>query len=239
MPQQRAQGPGGAGHRPAQRPMSKAVYRRRRLVVFGLPLVIIAVVIWLALRGSGSDTPTKPTTPMSPASAPVVDPAAAGDPAKDPAAAGDPAKDPAAGSTPNPTTSTAASGPQNCVAAALAVTLQPDAASYGSDAKPVFTLTIANTGKVPCLVDAGDAQREVVITSGPARVWSSRDCSTADTQSLQLLLNVGQSDQRAVQWGRTTSVPGCPAGSNAGAGTYSVSASLLGVVSAPTTFVLN
>lgn len=201
--------------------------------MLGIPVLVIVLVVWLALRGGSSDDSKTPVIPSPSASAPA-DPAAA--PAADPA---DPAVDPAAQApAPDPAATTKSSGPQACAPEALSVTLQADAVSYAAGAKPVFTFTVANTGKVECLVDAGDAQREVVITSGPARVWSSRDCAGADTQSLELLLDAGQSDQRAVQWDRVSSVPGCPGGTNAGAGTYVVSASLLGVTSAETVFVL-
>lgn len=136
--------------------------------------------------------------------------------------------------TPAPTTPV---GPQPCTALALA--LQPDAASYSGGAEPVLTVTVTNTADVACLVDVGDAQREIVITSGTDRIWSSRDCAGADTQSIRLLLDAGQADTRQVQWTRVRSVPGCTGDRPAArSGTYSAQLTLGGVSAQPAVFVL-
>jgi hypothetical protein len=84
-----------------------------------------------------------------------------------------------------------------------------------------------------------DAHREVVVTSGEDRVWSSRDCVAADAEPRTLLLVGGQSDVTQLVWPRTRSAQGCPGGlPEPGAGTYSVTVALAGVTSPAAVFGL-
>ncbi|WP_448058974.1 hypothetical protein [Cellulomonas hominis] len=143
---------------------------------------------------------------------------------------------------PAPSTSTTTeaedpAGPQACAVDQLGVTLAADAASYPGGALPTFTLTLVNNGTDPCLVDAGDAQRDLRITSGSDAIWASQDCAAGE--SLELLLAAGQSDERQVQWSRTRSAAGCPDGQAAALpGTYQATLTLAGASAAPVVFVL-
>lgn len=140
---------------------------------------------------------------------------------------------------PTPTTPAAEVGPQPCATDALGVTLAADAASYPAGALPTLSVTLVNNGPAGCVVDAGEAQREIVITSGTDRIWSSRDCATGDALTRELLLAPGAPDATTVQWQRTRSAAGCSGDQPAALkGTYSATLTLAGVNSQPVGFVL-
>ncbi len=78
-----------------------------------------------------------------------------------------------------------------CDPASVAIAMTADATTFAPGVSATFTVSITNTGDEACLVDAGEAQREIVITSGSDRVWSSRDCITPGTETRTLLLPAG------------------------------------------------
>ncbi len=180
------------------------VYWVRRFVVLGIPLIVIAVVVWFFVgRDSGED----PAAQGGTSSAPV---------------------EPEPSETPTDT-----DGVGDCAPAALALAMTADATSFAPGVSATFTVSITNTGAEACLVDAGEVQREIVITSGSDRVWSNRDCIAPGTETRTLLLAGGQTDTTPFAWNRIRSAEGCPSGlPTPGAGTYSAQLNLAGV-SAP------
>jgi hypothetical protein len=184
------------------------VYWVRRAVVL-LVLVAVALLVALGVRALTGDGDANAGTP-------------------------DPAP---TGQTPAPE-DTQDAGTPVCDPAALTVELAADAATYPEGAQPVFTVRLTNSGEAACLVDAGDAQRQVLITSGSDRIWASTDCAAGEP--LQLLLGPGQVDERQVQWDRVRSVEGCAAGqSSALSGTYQAVLTLAGVSTEPVVFGLD
>ena len=186
------------------------VFWIRRLVVLGLPLlVVVLLVVWLLNRGDGAGAePQAEPTP------------------------------PAATPTPEPEP-TAPGGVTTCDPAAVALTIAPGGEEFGAGVDPTFEVTVTNAGTAPCLVDAGDAHQEVVITSGDDRVWSSLDCAGEGAATRTLLLPGGESDVSQLTWTRVRSAAGCPGGLPApGAGTYSVTVGLAGVTSPAAVFGL-
>ncbi len=124
-----------------------------------------------------------------------------------------------------------------CEPGAIGLALTTDATGYPAEALPVFTVRVVNDGDVTCLLDAGDAQRAIVVTSGTDRIWASTDCATGD--ELKLLLEPEQADERQVQWDRNRSVEGCAAGQAAALpGTYQAVLTLAGVSTDPVVFGL-
>ena len=92
---------------------------------------------------------------------------------------------------------------------------------------------------VPCTVDAGDATREVLVTSGDDRIWSTKDCATEESASRQLLLGAGAADAVDIEWARVRSADGCPADLPAPkAGTYQAVATLGATSSQTVVFIL-
>ena len=176
------------------------VYWVRRFVVLGIPLIVIAVVVWLVV-GRGGD---------------------------DPAAQGGTSVGPGRRRRPTPEDSD-----MTCDPASVAIAMTADAASFAPGVSATFTVSITNTGEEACLVDAGEAQREIVITSGADRIWSNRDCIVPGTETRTLLLPAGGNDTTPFAWNRVRSAEGCPPDLPVpGAGTYSAQLTLAGV-SAP------
>ncbi|QZN87646.1 hypothetical protein K5O09_15215 [Cellulomonas sp. C5510] len=184
------------------------VYWTRRLVV----LLALAAVVVLVVVGARAIL------------GPDDDPAPAPDPASTTGAAGD-------GTEPS------APGTPACAPADLGLQLVADATSYPAGALPTFTVRLVNDGGAACLVDAGEAQRQILITSGSDRIWASTDC--ASDEPLKLLLAPGEPDERQVQWDRNRSVEGC-AGDQPAAqpGTYQAVLTLAGVSTEPVVFGL-
>jgi hypothetical protein len=201
-------------------PLPARVYWVRRVVVLGIPLLLVVLVVWL-VAGRGSATPPTDAapedTPSSQPDAPVETPAA--DDEKD-------IEDP--------------SGvPPNCTPEVLALAIAATAESFPEGTSPSFTVSITNTGTQPCVVDAGDTQREIVITSGVDRVWSSMDCPVAGNETRTLLLAGGAADESTLAWNRVRSAQGCPADQpTPGAGTYSAAFTLAGATATPVVFGL-
>lgn len=196
-------------------PVPASVYRRRRIVVLLAGLVAVALIVVGAIT--------------------VVDRVrslfASGD---------DEAASPAPVVTPTPTGTTEPTvGYADCAPPELAVTIAPDAADVPAGAAATFTITIANQGATDCVVDAGDAYRDVVIVSGSDRVWSSKDCVVADAPSRTLLLVAGTADTTQLAWNRERSAPGCPAGQpTPQPGTYQATVTLAGATGGPVVFRL-
>jgi hypothetical protein len=207
-------------------PLPARVYWVRRTIVLGLPLLVVALVVWVLVgrgaAGASADGELPPASEMSPAGTDATTPA--GDEGAD---AGEEQDD------------ASSDQPANCAPEVLALAITATAESFPAGVSPTFAVSITNTGSEPCLVDAGEAQREVVITSGVDRVWSSRDCVAAGTEERTLLLGGGVVDETPLAWNRERSAQGCPAGQpEPGAGTYSAAFTLAGATATPAVFGL-
>ena len=196
-----------------------SVYWRRRFVVLGIPLLLVVVLVaYLLNRG---DEPSAAHTPGG-----TAGPTAPTTPAPTPTATGSPV-------------AAANGGVASCVAPALTPGITPDAASVPAGSTPTFTVTINNVGNTPCVVDAGELQREVVVVSGNDRVWSSKDCASAKSPARTLLLTPGMTDTSHVAWNRVRSAPGCPGNLPAPRpGTYQATVALAGTSSGSVVFQL-
>ena len=227
-------------------PLPAQEYWRRRLIVLLGLLLVIGFFLWLLVgRGGGDSAPPQPVqTPQTSASvalpessAPVVpvspDPAPSTPDVSEP-----PAPTPSSTSPSNPPSPDPSATIALCADADISVEASSDAATYAQGINPRLTLTVTNTGSVPCQRDVGSAVNELKIVSGSARVWSTNDCKKEPTNKLYTL---APKDFWAatVSWSRTTSSPGCPSATNAaGPGTYQVIGTNAGLESQPSTFVL-
>ncbi|MBT0993274.1 hypothetical protein KIN34_03100 [Cellulomonas sp. DKR-3] len=204
--------------RPA--PLPRRVYLLRRLVVLAVPVLLVLLLVWwLTGRGGSSpadaagttgttstagttrSTATVPTTPSPDASSPAAP-------------------------DPSPTLSDVevaarAAGVAVCASDDLRVTVEATHERYTGAEKPQLAITIRTTGDETCLLEAGDQNRRVTITSGDDVVWSTNHCLGADPESRRLLLGPGVSSKETFTWSRVRSEPGCVTGRTApGAGTY-------------------
>jgi hypothetical protein len=219
-------------------PQRARVYWVRRLVVV-LVLVLLATAGWVVasrlLDGGDASAASAAEETADPSEQDQGE-----DPAQDQAevdtasAATDDEKD-----EPGDDQDDTPAAPVDCEPDALQVTLTASGQLFDEATDPVLTATITNVGDVPCTVDAGDANREVLITSGQDRIWSSKDCATPDAASRQLLLASGAADTVELTWDRSRTAEGCPTDlPEPRSGTYQAVGTLGTVSSVPVVFAL-
>jgi hypothetical protein len=196
-----------------QRLPARVYWVRRAGLLLALALVVL--VGWLIVRAAlGSRPEAEPPTTSSTSTT-------------------TPKPSPTGTSTPHP------GGIPDCAAADLALTIVPGAPTFAAGVSPTFTITITDNGPAPCLVDAGETHRAIVITSGTDRVWSNQDCAAADAGPRTLLLTPKQADTTQLAWNLVRSAPGCPTGLLApAAGMYVASFTVGGATGAPAAFAL-
>jgi hypothetical protein len=239
---------GSSGRTGSRRRPSPAVYRRRRLAVTILALLVVAAltvgaVAVAGVLGRGADanadgSPTPGTT-----AAPVTEePAAATVPATPtPRASATPSPSPTATRSPSPTASASArpsASSKACDPDDVVVRAETDRQSYGPDDIVMLALVVRNDGDTACAANVGTSQMEFLVTSGDERVFSSIDCQQA-SQDLELTIEPGAEQRAEFEWSRNRSMPGCTAVTEEpGAGRYTVTTKLGVRSSSPVDFTL-
>lgn len=224
-------------------PLPPRVYWVRRFALL-VVLVLVVVLVSVVVRAvTGSDAPAgDPPGAQSTAGAAddegTADDAPASD--ADDEAAADPdtdADEPSSAPVVAESAASEGAATPECTKADIALALRSDASTYRAGADPVFTLDVTNAGEAPCLVDVTADSRELLIVSGPARVWSSADC--VDPDARLLLLGPGQVDSQELTWTRERSDEKCSLKDvEAQPGTYRAAVSLLGQSTDELVFVL-
>lgn len=228
-------------------PLPPRVYWVRRLVLIGVVVVVVALVAALVSKvaGAGEQPVTKPTATVGadePKGSDGKDGKGSGDKdtSKDDKAAdedGDQKDDGAKDEAGAESTAAGSGDIPACAKEDVTIGLSADGETFkGRNVK--FALEVTNTSERSCLIDVTDKTRELVIVSGPARVWGSADC--VDPEPRMLLLAAGQADSSSLTWKRVRSEPGCPTkGVEAKPGTYRATASILGKKSKELVIVLS
>ena len=196
-------------------PQPERVYWIRRLAVLAACVVVGALlgIVWSLVSGGPGDAAEPGTAGVDVAEGVTDDVAAAPE--------------------------GASSGPVACTAAEIALVLTSNARSYPAPGQPVLSVAITNVGTASCTLDAADAAREIVITSGSDRIWSSADCP-AEAAPTPLLLDPGARWAVDVTWPRARSAEGCALGlAEPRPGTYTAAVSWLGATSDPVVFDLS
>ncbi len=187
---------------------SPAVYRRRRLAVFGGLLLVLAgigVGIWLLIaqpwQAQGSEPPEK--TPV------VTD--TASDPGSEPEGdEGDEGSEDAEGETGDDAGSDPEAGaePEIGVCTGREVTVEPvtDATSYRSGVNPQLSISLTNSSAHDCTMNVGSSTQVFTIRSGNDIWWRSTDCQEEPSDMI-VTLEAGQTVTSAapVEWNRTRS----------------------------------
>jgi hypothetical protein len=181
--------PKGTAGRQTGRPPLKAVYRRRRLFVGLVLLLILSVALGGfaavsgAMRGSSEQASSTYRNGTDGQAAQAT---------------------PSASATPSiPATPT-------CDQSLVTVSASTDKEAYAAGENPLLSLKVTNGGKVACEVNLGTSQMEYTVTSGSDRIFSSVDCQ-AESGDLVKTLAPGQSETANFPWQRNRSVPGCGA----------------------------
>jgi hypothetical protein len=212
-------------------PLAPGVYWRRRLALFAAIMLFVLVGVYSCSGDEAKSTAGSKPAASTPTSA--QSPAAT----KTKAAAAKPTSTPTRTATPKPTPSANPGAP--CPDSAVQVAATADRKRYGAGVRPVLTLSLTNTGKVACTRDVGQQARELRLTSGNDRVWSSDDCSPGGTAD-RVVLKPGERRTFTVTWARRRSKPGCPGGQAVAApGTYRLLARLGEIEARGTAFLLS
>lgn len=201
----RAQAP-----RPA---LPRRVYLVRRLLALAVLAVLVLVVVLVVkgLAGSGGSDDGGDPRPTTTATGEVGATAAGGE-----AGAGDAGEDGGeVGTLDAPRTAAEeaalAAGVPVCTLDDLDLDFEATADAYAGTDKPAFRIVYTNTGDEPCLVDAGEQARRIVVTSGGDTVWSSTHCRR-EPESRPLLLGPDEPSEETYRWQRVRSVKGCTPG---------------------------
>jgi zona occludens toxin (predicted ATPase) len=172
-----------------RRPVSPAVFRRRRLVLgVGLLAVVIAVVLIIVRPGSAAPAPT-PTPTLTA----VASKAATAAPSATP--------------TPTATTIDVSKLPA-CDASSMEVKAFVDgttAQNYGASAKPALTLSVTNNGGSECYFNVGTNSQVFTITSGSETYWKSSDCQSGATETLAIFKPGQTLTSNPITWNRVLS----------------------------------
>lgn len=208
-------------------PLPRAVYWRRRLVLIGAVLLLL-VVTYSCTRDGGGAKKTAATVTGTPT--PTAAPKRTTPP---------PRATPTPKTTPTPTTSPTPKPSTPCADKELKVEASTSTIRYPKGVRPVLIMSVTNTGKFACTRDLGQRARELRLTSGNDRVWSSDDCSPGGAAD-PVVLKSGERRTFTVNWSRKRSRPGCPAGQpTAAPGTYRVFARLGRITSPGAAFLIS
>jgi hypothetical protein len=214
---------------------SAAVYRRRRLVVLGGLIVLVAAIgagVWLLLAQPWAGSAAE-STPSPAATTPSASPTTA--PATPSADAETPDPSPSAEETPAIVA---------CDARDLEVTAVTDADSYPEGTLPNLSISLTNTGVNDCTLDVGSTMQSFTISSGSDVWWRSTDCQQ-NPSSMIVTLQAGTTvtSKEPVTWDRTrSSVETCDEPNRqrapGGGASYHVGVSIGGFSSATTKQIL-
>ena len=194
--------------------VSARVYRRRRITVAVLALVLIGLLAWGISAVVGMFSAEQPQAPQTQGQNVQASPSPSGGEQADEAS-------------------------QNlCKSGEIEVVASLDKRNYAPEENPVLTLSIENTSKRDCEINVGTSQQEFLISSGSDRIFSTVDC-LANSEDVLLKFAAGQKESAKFSWDRKRSAPGCKAiNAQPLPGTYKFTAALGEVTSEPVTFEL-
>lgn len=160
-------------------PKPRGVYVRRRLIVLGIFVAIVAVIVLIIVKpGSNGGVSDAPTVEVP--------------------------KD-LVTSSPSDDDGNSEGSVSACATGQLAVEAITDKGDYAAGELPQFSLSVTNTGEDPCSADLGTSGMTFAVTSGSDEVWRSVDCQTNAT-GLAVILDAGQKlETEPVEWDRTRS----------------------------------
>lgn len=145
------------GHARGPRDARRQLYRRRRIVVAVLAIIVACVLtLGVVLAVQAVQSVREGMSGPEPA-AESPEPSAPG-----------PVGDAGSGACPPDTTR---------------VTASTDEDEYEEDEEPVLTIEVKNTHSADCLIDVGTERQEFVIEHEGDTVWSSRYCESPDEET--------------------------------------------------------
>jgi hypothetical protein len=205
--------------RDQQRAPQPDIFWRRRVVALALGIAIIGLLAWAVNGVVGGGTVTGQTadvghvTKSGAAGADAPATASGGRATAQASTLGTPS---ARAHTPGPTQSpapthkavTTAHDGNSCPAGDVVISLMAAQYSYGAQVLPEFEIAIVSTAAQTCTFDVGAKSVQLVIKSGPARVWGSSDCPAGVGSQITELAR-GLPAVLRISWDRKTAAPGC------------------------------
>lgn len=218
---------------------SPAVYRRRRIVVFGGLILVIALIvagIWVLIAQPWA-ADANDNEPPAVIEAPDASPSPSPSPTESAALESD-AETPA----PEASESPAPEAAPPCRARDIEVQAITDTTDYDADRLPQFSIRLTNMGE-ECTMNVGTSTQRFTVSSGSDVWWRSTDCQQ-EPSDMVVTLAAGETVTSAepVVWDRTrSSVDTCdserPRAWGGGAG-YHLSVEIGGFASRQTAFFM-
>lgn len=229
-------------------PLDPAVYWRRRAILGGAVVLVLVLLIVLLVGGSsGASKPNgtsggaapSPTVDQAPTASPSPSASPTGSPSASASVSASASASAAASASPSASPRASAhSASDGCTTDQLTLAASTGKSVYHLGANPVLAMTVRNTSPDSCTVDLGASQRELVITSGTAHTWSSKDCAPASGRAVTVL-HPKQRVAFTVTWSGKRSQVGCKGDRPvASAGTYRLTAQLGTLTSTASVFRL-
>ncbi|MCH8563352.1 hypothetical protein LTI14_09035 [Nesterenkonia sp. YGD6] len=223
-----------------RRRQSAEVYRRRRILVGVLAVVLLVLAGWLTGLAMGGGQDTDEADPQEAAEGAAAQDEAGSDPGSQndsPPGSEDSAD--ADGQDPE------AEAPQDqppedgsCRTGDLEVRASTGSESYGPGYAPRLVMEVENTADYACEADLGTAEQEFLVEHAGATVFSTAECSVS-RESLPVQLKPGQVEQAHFTWPRSDSAEDCAEPIALNPGSYQLTVSLSGIRSEPHDFTLN
>lgn len=178
--------PSNRGSQPNKRPGQSSrrlpahVYRRRRLTLAALSLVVIAMLVLgvvgivkaVEARSEAEATAAKASATQTPTpTAPVPD---------------------------------AESASGKCPTDKVGVSGRVDKKSFKEDDKPKFELVISNQNDATCLIEVGTKHQEFIVEQDGDVVWSSKYCAADDDENAEVATEFAPESEKVAQfeWNR-------------------------------------
>ena len=199
--------------------LPESTYWRRRALVGGAVVLLLFLLLRACSGGDARSTGVITSLPSEPPATPLPSPTPA------PAGGLSPSPSPTATASGSATatagaTATAAAG--TCADGDLTVRVTTDAPAYPVRGTPQLRMSIRNTSAAACTRDLGQAAVELLVFSGPDRIWSSDDCAPGGGADL-VRLSPGEERAITLTWAGRRSAKGCAGDKDpARPGTYRV-----------------
>lgn len=205
------------------------MYRRRRLAVLLVALLVVAGLVWLFIAQPWAGVAAPVST-----SSPSVSSSASTSPTPQPTDA--PTEEATAEGEPSPDATPTA---QACVAGSLLIEAVTDQASYSQGQNPQLSIRLTNQSDTDCTLNVGTSAQAFIVSSGSDVWWRSTDCQTEPSDMI-VVLAAGQqvTSSAPLTWDRTrSSVDTCQserAQAPGGGATYHLSVAIGGISSTNT-----
>ncbi|MGJ9372481.1 hypothetical protein [Nesterenkonia sp. CF4.4] len=222
-----------------RRRQSAEVYRRRRILVGVLAVLLLALAGWLTSLALGwgqgaEESDTSETAESDAGEAAGEDPAGSDpEPSDEQGSGAEDAADGQDAPAEQPPAEPAEDG--SCRTGDLEVRASTGSESYGPGFAPMLVMEVENTADYACQADLGTAEQEFLVERAGATVFSTAECSVS-RESLPVQLEPGQVEQAHFTWPRSDSAQDCAEPTSLDPGNYELTVSLSGVRSEPHEF---